>query len=425
MTPEITRSALRPFAVCLLLVAVGLFWYFSQAGTQRGAKELATISPSRTKAAERSAPDPTQERRRSETRSLAVQKWYEKLLEKYPEMKPEFRDVPDEQNGFLQFLLLAESLKEPKLPEELRAMLRGDSTWEPAKFKAWVAENKDYCDRILHIAELSNQSIKGLDFGRLAQGRSSQFGSEFGYILNSSARLAFEEGDQESALRYGKASISLSGHFTDIEVPSILTEVIAEGVRSVARESFVENTLPNLSNNPQALAAWHEALFRNEKPAHEYARVLAGEWNTMARAYVIPILFGDLSPTNGESVAAFDNDAFFEHYTAATKALASNLSNLGPDRLDLSKSDYEFPDSGIDTPTLQMLQGIAFQSQNIFNGLGAHVSRTAMASAAIAILIGKEPTIDPLSGKPFLWDPVSRTLSAPEGVDGLDPIKLR
>lgn len=427
MTHEIKRPAIRAMACYLLLVALGMFWYFSrsQGGPERGADELATISTPRTKASERSVPDPAQERRRRASLSLAAQKWYEELLEKYPEMKPTFRDVPDEQNGFLQFLLFAESLKEPKLPEELTAMLRDDSSWEPAKFKAWLAENQDYCDRILHIAELPDHSIKGLDFGRFAQGRSSRFSSEFGKLLSASARLAFEAGDQESALRYGKASTSLSKHFTDIEVPSMLSEVVAEGLRSVARDSFVENILPSLSENPPALAAWREALFQKQQPASEYARILTGEWNTMARAYVIPILVGHPSSKGAEPLVRFDSQAFFEHYTAATQRLASSLSNLGPDRLDLSRSDYEFPDAGIDKSTLEMLQGIAFQNQNIFIGLGANVTRTAMASAAIAIQLGEEPAIDPVSGKPFQWDPISRTLSSPEGVDGPEPIQLR
>ncbi|MEI7908525.1 MAG: hypothetical protein WCK77_02710 [Verrucomicrobiota bacterium] len=47
-------------------------------------EEFAAGSPSRTRASERSAPNPAGERRRQESISLAVQKWYEELLVKQP-----------------------------------------------------------------------------------------------------------------------------------------------------------------------------------------------------------------------------------------------------------------------------------------------------------------------------------------------------
>jgi hypothetical protein len=47
-----------------------------------------------------------------------------------------------------------------------------------------------------------------------------------------------------------------------------------------------------------------------------------------------------------------------------------------------------------------------------------------MEQATIAALSGGEMPFDPVSGKPFHWDPATRTLSAPEGVDGIDPIKV-
>lgn len=414
-------------AIFILLAAIGVSWYFTrpQAGPWRDLEELAAGNFSRTKVSERSAPDPARDRRRQESISLAAQKWYEELLVKYPQMKPTYRDVPDEQNGFLQFLLLAESLKEPKLPEELNDMLRGDSPWDPGKLRVWLADNRDYFDQILHVAELPDHSIKGLDFSRLAHG-CSRLSSEFGNILTSSARIAFVEGDQESALRYAKASISLSNHFTDIEVPSILGAVIAEGIRKSGRESFLENILPGLSNNPQALASWRGALFREEGPASEVARCLSGEWNVMMRTNVLPALLGKYPAIPGEvSFQVPDGDAFFDCYTAATENLAASLSNSGPDRFDLSHSELKFPESGINPQTLQMLHDVAFAYRGIFNALGVNSTNAAMISAALAVQFGEEPGIDPVSGKPFLWDPKSRTLSSPEGVEGHDPIKLR
>jgi hypothetical protein len=421
------RSAIQAIIIIFLLAAIGVSWYFTrlQACSRRALEELAAGSPSLTRTSERSAPDPAQDRRRQESISLAAQKWYEEVLVKYPQMKPEYRDVPDEQNGSLQFLLLEESLKEPKLPEDLNAMRMGDSPWTPEKLKAWLAENKEYFDQILHLAELPDRSIKGLDFNRLAAGR-GRFSSEFGYLLSSSARLAFEDGDRESALRYSKAAINLSNHFTDIEVPSLLGKVMAEGIRASVRDSFLEGILPGLAGDPQALSAWREALFRNEGPATEAARVLSGEWNVMMRVNILPTLLGsNFSFLGTESFQIPDADAFFDCYTEATEHLAASLLSSGPDRYDLSHGELEFPDSGFDPQTLRMLRDLGSAYRNIFPALGITATNTAMISAAVAVQLGEEPGIDPVSGKPFQWDPKSRTLFPPEGVEGHDPIKVR
>ncbi|MES2437500.1 MAG: hypothetical protein V4584_00445 [Verrucomicrobiota bacterium] len=229
MKTQKNQSMLRAIAIPFLLAAIGVIWHFARPSValKRGSDEPETVASSRTKTADRAASDPTRDRRRQESIALASQKWYEELLEKYPQMKPTFRDVPDEKNGFLQFLLLAESLKAPKLSEELFDILRGRSPWDSGKFRAWLEENKDYRDQILRIAELPDQSIKGLDLGRLFS--CSRSCTEFGIILSGSAHLAFEEGDREAALRYARASISLGGHLTDIEAPSMLGAVIAAG----------------------------------------------------------------------------------------------------------------------------------------------------------------------------------------------------
>lgn len=390
---------------------------------ERSDKNSASSQSRPFKSSVRSEPDSEAERRRKESISKAAQKWYEELLEKYPDFKPVFRDVPDDRNGFLQFLLLAESLKEPKLPEDLRAMLRGESAWDPVKFKAWLAENKDYFDQILRVAELPDRSIKGIGLVRVFHDR-GRLSSEFGLILNSSARLAFESGDQASALRYGKASIGLSNHFTDIEVPSLLCEVISSGIRTGAHELLFKNMLPALSGNPQALKSWREVLFRKEEPASEYARVLYGDWNTMVRTDILPGLLGAYPPDNRESFQIPDSDLFFDCYTAAVRKVAASLSDSGPDRLDLSHAELVFPETGIDKMTLKMLRATSHVSRGVYQSLGFHATQASLGAAAIAIMLGEEPPLDPVSGRAFQWDPQTRILTAPESSYGLDPIKV-
>jgi hypothetical protein len=77
--------------------------------------------------------------------SLAAQLWYEEILEQYPEFKPEFKDVPDDKNGFLQLSsFLEEFVDRSIIPAELRAMIKGrEDVWDAKVFESWKSENQE------------------------------------------------------------------------------------------------------------------------------------------------------------------------------------------------------------------------------------------------------------------------------------------
>lgn len=422
------KQSKRSFApaITLLLAVIAVTWHFTRqhAGTRDEVVKSSNPTITQTKTGERSAPDPERERRRQASISTAAQKWYEELLEKFPRMKPDYRDVPDAENGFLQLLLLAESTREPRCSDDLSDMLMGGTDWDAAKFKLWLADNQDYLAEIMRVAGLPDQSCKGLEIDRIFQ--NNRVIGEFRKVLLGATRLAFESGDQEAALRYAQASLRLSDHLTDVEVLSTLAEVHAAGNRVGLHDLFLEEIFPTLSDNPQALESWRDVLVRKESSSSEYARALTGEWNVTMRTQILPTLLGAHTPMLGEEpFRAPDSERFFELYTAAVEKFAASIASAGPDRLEMSQSEIEFPESGIDPQTLKMLHDTAFPFRSIYKALGNIMTRTTMASAAISLQLGEAPPNDPVSGKPFLWDVASRTLSAPEGVEGVDPIKLR
>ncbi|MES2474630.1 MAG: hypothetical protein V4640_02535 [Verrucomicrobiota bacterium] len=412
---------LLPVLLLFILTNV-LAWKF--AGKQSAVRGTNDTSPpsSRSRSSERSDEDPERARQRQESIALAAQKWYEELLEKYPRMKPDFRDVPDEQNGYLQFLIFADSLKEPLLTDDLKAMLKGDSAWDKQKFKAWLAENPDVFDRILHIAELPDQSAKGVALNRLAFGP-ARFGGEFSLILRSAARSAFEDGDAAAALRYMKASSALADHLVEIEVPTMLGEVVGVGMRQGNLDSFHEHFLPQLATNPEALKAWQEALFHQESPADEYSRVILGEWNTMVRHSLLPALLGSESAIDGR-LPIQDVEGFLDASVAAFLKSADGVSQLGEGRFDAAGAALEMDCSGLDPVTASVFKDVMGGLEKIPEALGIQVTRRTLHAAAISILLGETPPIDPVSGKAFSWDPKTRLLSGPEENSAVDPIKV-
>ncbi len=362
-------------------------------------------------------------------------------------MKPVFRDVPDDQNGYLQIINFAENLKEPLLPVNIESMQNGDSPWDATQFNAWLAENQEAFDTILRIAELPDQSSKEVSLDRLASG-TSRHSSDLGFILRSAARVAFESGDQELALRAMKASTALADHLIDIETPTLLGEVMSVGIRVDARDSFRENFLPALANDPVALEIWKKAIFRDETASEEYSRIMIGEWNSLMRHTCLPALLG--YPMLGEERFSVSNvDGFIDAVTARFVKSSDGILDLGADRFDVANSQLEMADptlhtapSGIVAQTLAVYRGISrsigvpvkapagtvAQTLAVYRGItramGFQVTATAMNSAAISILLGEAPPVDPVSGKPFSWDPKTRLLSAPEGGSEIDPIQV-
>lgn len=387
--------------------------------TEDHEKESTALS-AMTRSAERVEPDArTRERMRRESIELAAQQWYERLLEKHPDLRPAFRDVPDGENGYLQFVRFAESLGTRRLlPEDIGEMFNGQASWDSARARAWLAEHQQHLGRLLEIAELPDRSCKGIPFDKLHQ--LASLCSDFNGMLRASARLELEDGDPEAALRYMRASTCLAGHFTDIEAPTMMGEVIATSARIRAQESFRENFLPVI--DPTALASWNDALFRKEKPASEYSRVIKGEWSFLIRNILLPQL---LSGQSVDGLRVPDVDGFSEAYANAIRKSAEGISTLGADRFDVNSARFgKAPEAGLDPETASAVRQALFGFDGIVESLGHSLTRTTMDAASIALLTGNEMPSDPVSGKPFRWDPDTRTLSPPEERDNVDPIKV-
>jgi hypothetical protein len=382
--------------------------------------QSAKLASERSKTAERNIPDEHEKRRRSLAISKAAQKWYEEVLEKYPDLAPKFRDVPDEQNGYLQFLQMADSLKESRLPDHLTAMLNGNSEWNAAVLRQWLDENRAYVDQVLKVAELPDQSTKGIDYLRFP-GTARLAVSEFVGLLSGCARLAFESGDTDAALRYCRAGMNMGSHFIDIEVPTMLHEAAATIIRGRMNRVFYEHVLPGLSD--EEIRAWRDALAVGEAPSSEYGRALIGEWNYNLRSFVLPALLGGSSPTEGKFQMP-DIDAFIDVYAMMTRKSASGLGDASPGRLDLTMNGLSFAESELSSEAIDGLQSASSGLRSFFEALGAESTRKAMSDAAIAIKLGEEPPVDPVSGLPFVWDSENRVLSAPPGREGMESVKV-
>jgi hypothetical protein len=351
--------------------------------------------------------------------SAAAQRWHEELLERHPQFRVEFKDVPDEENGFLQFLMLSDELGGAALdlPGDLREMLAGDAPWNPKLVEKWLAENEDLFSRLLAIAEAPEQSIKGIEAERLLA-PNAKLAIEIGRLLTAAGRLRTEEGSSDQAVHLYQAVINFARHFEDVELPTFLSQTIALLVRGQAHHNVRQNLLPHLAHDHAALQTWRELLSAFYALNIDGPRLLVGEWNVTTAAALLPQLLDG-------SINHPDPDALVE---AVVFGFSDEIGRMmtGPGPFDDSPISHS--PHGLSEVSREFVQSHGTARRNWLKAYAREISASAMNDATFAILLGEPLPVEPVTGKPFVWDSGTRTLSPPPEAQQLglrlDPFKV-
>lgn len=354
--------------------------------------------------------------------------WYQDLLARHPEFLVEFKDVPDAENGFLQFLDLTDYLKpgdakNASLPieDDLNSILNGTSPFDAAQLEAWIAKNPELFLRILSIAEAPGQSVKGfpLDRYHYIPGRVAR---SMGLLLQASTRAAMERGDPAEALRLHRASLNLANHFDGIEIPSLLTKTVSALLRSSAIGNFQDNILSGLVGNPTALEQWRATMPLPESINDTVPKLFTGEWHLSMRMYALPALIsGEMGIFNEGTpkLEPAEQRAVIESYTSQmSRYIRQSPTTPAADLIDGSQAVIHY-DPALSAAGNQFLEIFGFGSRAWLKGLGTQNSVSAQHAALLAIALGQEPPPEPITGKPFLWDPTTMTLTPPAALEPL------
>ncbi len=341
--------------------------------------------------------------------------FYEAALEKYPDMKPEYRDVPDERNGYLQLILLLEGWVKEMFPDELRNMLQGEGEWDVGKLRVWYEQNQQLVENLLVVAALPERSMKGISSDRVYSKAARDGITDFSRILSGLSRMAAQSGNEEDALRFLKGCIGMDEQLSGTEAPGILAGVLGEGARSMAEKAFTDHHLARLAGDPDALRKWRDVVLVRTDPAQQIRRMYLGEWNWMVRQHIAPLMVGEHPESANPEAKIRNAGGFMDTYTNAYRTWMADLANQEAGRLNLvgwkeapQGENLEGDDTGI-------LAGAFTGIDNLTHGFGHRATGTAQAAAVVSILLGEVPPVDPVSGLPFVWDPESRTLARPGG----------
>ena len=354
------------------------------------------------------------------------------VLARNPGLEPEWRSVPDEKNGFLQWLLFCENLGDKEtggslldLPEVVKKMLNTQDEWDPVVMKAFFDENQEMIAELVRIGLLEEQSSKGISTSRF-DGKYAGTARQCGQILCAGARLAAEEGDYGQALTVTQAALGLARH-QEMESPTFVSASVSTLLHLTVRGEVVENILPAMKLTETEYAQWQERLMRRPDPP--LANLVKGEFWAAGPNLLVPEITKFLETHNKEIP---DMDAFYDAVAKSYVDVIPQIDSASMLELSINKeviSEPEMP-AALSNESKELYGGLIGNGNawNVYvNQLARSEARYRYYDAAFAILAGKEPVNELLTDLPFEFDPETRILSFPDDprLDGLDIKELR
>ncbi len=356
------------------------------------------------------------------TQARALQ---EKLVSEFPALRVTPVPVPAEENGFLLLYQLSPAplYNNLSLGTELREILDERVPWNPENAKRCLDEQADLVHQIERIAQLPTRSSSDMpaDFTGFIAARASKTCAD---LLLLKARLAAERGDEEETLRLVAATGNLAAHHHAIESPTLLGETVAILIDRGIKGAAFKTLLPAIGCKAD-LPRWQAALGTRRYDGTGLAQVMRGEWNIASEFMLLPVLFANQTP---------DAEAVARVYAAWYHAVVLKLPTLKLAEL----APFSFPppdDSQLSKQGRKIIGDFSIGLSAWSKGYVGSASHQRQAQAALALLaleksgstLAAESAAqiprEPVSGAPFVFDPVTRTLAMPENSD-LAPLKL-
>lgn len=364
--------------------------------------------------------------------------WFAEVRARNPELEPEWRTVPDHENGFLQWLEFCEKhhvdealgTEKLNIPENIAEMLSDPAKWDSQVMETFLDENKDLLEAITLIGLLPSQSAAGIDLDRWSF-IGARFTKQCAELMLADARLAAEAGDLDQALRRVTAVNGIANHYEQIEAPHLLMATVSILVRLNAQDQVMNHFLPALNGNAAEIARWREAIRSPNMNPSDFARLLYGEGWVSLGGYVIPWVNGDKSfPSVGYIP---DADALFDAYAQSSVEAARKAETFSLDDIAIGDNNppfHSFTANHLSEGAQKVLEETTIGYSAWVKGWARSMSLSGRTDAALAIMQGEEIPLEPFTGLPYVYDPVARTVQVPndpilrEKLDIGDPLKL-
>lgn len=348
----------------------------------------------------------------------------EVILEKYPSLRLEEKEVSAELNGYLALFELAgdsdlQSLMNSEILDQVSEE-KIDPTVIRKGLAAFDAIGKEI-ERIAALPERSNV----IDGKLIDQSFPAREVKTMGDYLVIKALLAAMDGDEAESFRFLSLAVNLSEHLGGIESPHFLSEVVRIGVRCSIRKVSFQDILPTLGKSTDLLK-WESILRPQTEYPQRYGHLLKGEFIFLNEA-LLNVIFVDVPDPEQTAMA----------YANWVEASMNRYDKMSLDQAEASEYLLiEQFSKGISREGISLLKGIIIGSSMLRSILGTLVMEYHQA-AALDLLIREQKgedlskltetfLLNPYTGKPFAYDAATRTLTTGFGTKHteLDELKL-
>ena len=399
--------------LALLTLVVGISWY----GIHRSGLRLAGEEEMSVCIQLRSSDHSVVQRGRE--RVIAYDREMSKILDKYPELRPKWKNVSPEENGYLRLMQLSDRYV-GKL-EPLEALLDFPNEvsdaiyqldWKTEAIGEYLSKEAELLSELRAIGMMPDQSIEGVDIDCCAELYPASFTKQCADLLCLDARYAAKEGDGSRAVTSILAAYGMARHFSQIETPSLHHETVGILVALMVLDTAVNEVIPELQLSKSEISELRKKLrpVTNE----DFSRVIEGELYVGMRACILPCMHqvGDIPalykiPDPSNFYAAYIGHIKHWSNVQSWLSLRGSIEGKGGNWV------YKFPGK-MSSQTQGLINETITVGLQIYNKGHA---RTKIVyryyDAVLAIAAGEEPPVELLTGKPFIFDPETRELRLP------------
>ena len=347
------------------------------------------------------------------------------VLERNPELQITWHPVKDETNGYRQWLMFKKQVVQDmtnengtsSFHEELNAILSDSPEWDYDGASALMAKYSDLLDEMTAIGQLPDASAAGIPLQELGEFTSIIEARELVRLLMAGSRFAAESNDTQLALSRLNAASQISSYYQSVEASSFTDATIGIVSRLHVLESNMQHILPNLELSPAELSALRQN-WQNKNATVSMQTLIRSEFSIGMRSSLIPIITNGAH--NGLDISEEDTDALYDAIAQQALSAIQQLDNLSERDLyklqqsglkSLDKSSYEYLSS-------DALEVLALNSTDTYTSYLNGILRTQVVynqhDAAMAFLANEPIPVEPITGKPYIFDQSTNTLSLPD-----------
>lgn len=354
--------------------------------------------------------------------------WRADALKRHPNLKIEPVPVPLEENGFWQLCELRHHKDRPAA--DFSSMLRECDEAHLAQAQAELEANAAWLNHLQWIAGLRRSSSLNLPeptafFSAAADSRQAHS------ALLLKALLAAKSGDEDQALLWARAAAGFSSHWRTVEAPTLYAETLHVLLNLDRIDMITRKILPALGRDAR-LPLWHQELARTDFTAARMAVIARGEWQYLSNTGYVGCALANrrrmlmdpqatttaMATTSSSYVDRFSNSTLLDllHVNASTAPKPRHLSPEGREMVEGASAWDGWLRGYVRCARVQSCQLAALE-----------LLMLEAQGRALDANDTKHVTQDPLSGKPFVFDPLKRTLDLPGGYPGQEldePLKL-